>query len=81
LANLDQVDWVILQRKDFKRDPDDPGKFERYQAEALVHKKLPCDGLLGIGCYSDSVAADLKKLTGAAGLPVEIVARPNWYFP
>lgn len=80
LANLDQVDWFILQRRDFKKDPDDPGKFERYQAEALVHKKLPCDALLGIGCYSDSVAADLRKITAAAECSLEVVSRPGWYF-
>jgi hypothetical protein len=32
----DWVDWPLLQKRDFKRDPDDPAKLERYQAEALV---------------------------------------------
>ena len=37
LARLDQIDWAILQRRDFEHDPDDPGKKERYQAEALIY--------------------------------------------
>jgi hypothetical protein len=41
LNDLDKVDWDLLNRKDFKHDPDDPGKKERYQAEALVWKHLP----------------------------------------
>jgi O-acetyl-ADP-ribose deacetylase (regulator of RNase III) len=36
LARLDGIDWPLLQRRDFRRDPDDPARFERYQAEALV---------------------------------------------
>ena len=30
LADIDKIDWLILQQRDFKRDPDDPAKFERY---------------------------------------------------
>lgn len=41
LARLDVIDWDILQRSDFKRDNDDLGKLERYQAEALVHRHVP----------------------------------------
>ena len=35
------VDWSILQRSDLSHDPEDPGKKERYQAEALVWNQLP----------------------------------------
>jgi hypothetical protein len=35
-ARSDQIDWDILQRRDFRRDPNDPGKVERYEAELLV---------------------------------------------
>ena len=34
LARLDVIDWDILRHSDFKRDNDDLGKFERYQAES-----------------------------------------------
>ena len=57
LARLDQIDWDMLQRRDFRNDPEDPSKKERYQAEALVHKYLPIDALLGLVCYNDAVLA------------------------
>jgi hypothetical protein len=41
LNDLDRVDWDLLNRRDFRHDPEDPGKKERYQAEALVWKHLP----------------------------------------
>ena len=79
-ARLDQVDWRILQARDFSRDPDDPGKFERYQAEALVHKHLPIGALRGIVCHNESVAVGLREDLAKRGLKIEIVTRPTWYF-
>jgi hypothetical protein len=80
LARLDQIDWPILQNSDFKRDVDDLGKFERYQAEALVRGVLPVTSLVGIACYNvagvDRVAAQLA----ARHIAVPAAARTNWYF-
>jgi len=56
--DLDQLDWTILQNRDFKRDPDDPAKFGRYQAETLVHRHCPVQVLSGIVCHSDAVKMD-----------------------
>ncbi|MGB8920411.1 MAG: DUF4433 domain-containing protein [Pseudomonas sp.] len=80
LANLDQIDWSILQRRDFKRDPDDPRKMERYQAEALIHHHLPITGLLGIMCHTDAMKARIEADVAARGLTLPVHARPKWYF-
>ncbi|WP_025126642.1 DUF4433 domain-containing protein [Pseudomonas sp. PH1b] len=80
LANLSQIDWAILQRRDFKRDPDDPRKMERYQAEALIHNHLPITGLLGIMCYSDAMKKRIEQDLATRGLALPVHARPGWYF-
>lgn len=80
LSKLDQIDWHHLSERDFKRDPDDPGKFERYQAEALVHQHLPINALLGLVCYNDSVEASLKAEVASRGLNLKTFAKPKWYF-
>lgn len=77
LSSLDQIDWTILQKRDFKRGSDDVGKFERYQAEALVHKHLPIDALLGIACYNDVVASSLKAHLAKRGLTVAVATKPT----
>jgi hypothetical protein len=41
LSDLSAVDWDILQRRDFKQDPEDPGKFERYQRRPLCIRPCP----------------------------------------
>ena len=43
LDDLANIDWTILSKCDFKRDPDDPGKTLRYHAEALVHDPCPAN--------------------------------------
>jgi hypothetical protein len=80
LARLDRIDWDILQRSDFKRDNDDLGKFERYQAEALIFKHVPVSGLLGIACVNDAVAAQLRQQIAAAGSELKVAATPGWFF-
>ncbi len=80
LARLDVIDWTILQHSDFKRDLDDLGKVERYQAEALIHGQVPLDGLLGIACSSHAVAGELQAQVDAAGVELKVASRPRWYF-
>lgn len=80
LARLDRIDWDILQRSDFKRDNDDLGKFERYQAEALIFQHVPVSALLGIACVNDAVAAQLRPQIAAAGSELKVAATPGWFF-
>ena len=80
LKDLDQIDWNILQNRDFKRDPDDPEKIERYQAEALVHDHLPAEALIGLVCYTESVTAEISQLVSAKSLKIQVVKNTGWYF-
>jgi hypothetical protein len=80
LADLDKIDWEILQRRDFKRDPDDPGKFSRYQAEALVHKHCPIQGLSGIVCHNNHVKMQIEQAIAARAATLPVIERPGWYF-
>jgi hypothetical protein len=80
LDDLDQVDWDLLNRRDFRHDPDDPGKKERYQAEALVWKHLPIEGLLGICSYSEAVDKEIKQELAKRKIDMETVVKKDWYF-
>lgn len=80
LASLDKIDWPLLQARDFRRDEEDPGKFERYQAEALVHRHLPIRALLGIVCYTDTLRQTIERQVQERNLKLPIHARTGWYF-
>ena len=80
LSELERIDWQLLRQRDFKRDPNDPGKMERYQAEALVHRHLPVKALAGLACdgklQEERLIAELEK----AGQSLKVVVKPEWYF-
>jgi len=80
LKDLDRVDWNLLNRRDFKHDPDDPGKKERYQAEALVWRHLPVEALLGICCYNSAVAEEIKSELAKRALEMQTIVQTGWYF-
>lgn len=78
LANL--IDWDILCRHDFARSDSYPDKMERYQAEALAHRHVPSDALLGIGCVSEAVKIGIEQSVASAGSGLQVFVRPGWYF-
>lgn len=81
LERLDRIDWDILQRRDFKRDPENPRKTERYQAEALIYRHLPVAGLLGLVCHTQEIAQQLQAAIQTLKLNLNVHVRPRLYFP
>ena len=80
LSNLDCIDWEILRNRDFRRDPEDPGKLGRYQAEGLVYQHFPLEALLWVCCYDDSVQKNLMLKIEQLGLKLKVKLKPLWYF-
>lgn len=80
VAELDRIDWEILRRSDFAKDPNDPGKMERYQAEALVHHHLPADKLDEIICCTDGRTDELQRLAADAGVGISIATTRECFF-
>jgi hypothetical protein len=80
LEDLKKIDWDLLRRRDFKSDPEDPGKLGRYQAEALAHRHVPVEALLGIVCYESGAKETLQEHVRRLELTIEVRAIPGWYF-
>jgi hypothetical protein len=79
-GDLRQIDWRLLQERDFKTSDADPGKQLRYQAETLVHHRVPLEAILGIACYNDAVRDGIQAMLDERGLKISIKAAPNIYF-
>jgi len=79
LAQLNCIPWELLRNRDFKRDLSDPAKFERYQAEALVHQHLPLTGLSGIICHGNAQQAALQAEVAKRGQSLQVVVKPDCY--
>jgi len=80
LKCLSNIDWDILQRRDFRRDNNDPQKVERYQAEALIYKHYPIEQLKAIVCYSETEKSKIQGWLNQQNLNVRIEVRSDWYF-
>lgn len=79
-SDLERIDWPLLRSRNFKTSDEDPGRQVRYQAEALVHRQVPLDALLGIGCYDDRVRQELQSMVESRGLSLSVKTTPIWYF-
>lgn len=79
-ADLDRIDWAILQARDFRRDPNDPGKMERYEAEALARDHVPVQALFGAYCYDNVVHTEISRIVADAGSAMRVVANAKMFF-
>lgn len=80
LRNLGNVDFPLLQARDFRKSDVDPGKAERYQAEFLVKGTLPIPALWCIACYTEEVQRDLQAAAAGLDVSIRVITRPEWYF-
>jgi hypothetical protein len=80
LKDLDKIDWPLLQSRNFRTDPEDPGKTTRYQAEALIHRHVPVSALIGIACYDEAARLKVSRAAGTTGVSVDVRALSHFYF-
>lgn len=81
IADLEKViDWKILRNKDFKRDNEDPGKIERYQAEALIYRSMPLDAVSGIVCASTETKEKIISMVEKRNFNAKVIEKAEWFF-
>ena len=69
----------MWQARDFRRDPDNPGKFERYNAEALAHQHVPVGALQGVVCHNGEQETVLVEMVHNSNAALKVMSRPGWY--
>ena len=80
LYDLSEIDWELLQKKDFSHDSNDSSKQFRYQAEALVFRSVPLEAFHGLCCFEESVKLDLDFKQQGLKNQLKIVVKPEFYF-
>jgi hypothetical protein len=80
MAQLCEINWQILQNRDFRRDNDNPEKMEQYQAEVLIHRHLPTSSLLGAVCCNSRERDSAKSLVERVNVCLPVYAQSGWYF-
>lgn len=80
VSDLNRLPWKQLRERNFNRDPDDPLRVSRYQAEALIHRHLPVDALLGIVCYTQAVTEEIQSMMEDRYPAIKIKTLTSLYF-
>ena len=79
LGAVHQLDWKIWQARDFQRNPNDPDKLSRYQAEALAYRHVPVAALQGVVCRGGEQETALVEMVHNANAGLTVMSRPGWY--
>lgn len=79
LGALHQLDWKIWQARDFRREPNDPDKLARYQAEALAYQRVPVAALQGVVCHGAEQETALAEMVHNAHAGLTVMSKPGWY--
>jgi hypothetical protein len=78
--DLEKLDWKTIQSKDFRKRLEDPDRSRRYQAECLVHGRVPLEALLGVGCLDAACLNAVKEKIQYARNAIKVALKPAWYF-
>ncbi len=78
-ADIGVLPWDHWVARDFRHDPSDPDKFQRYQAEALAYRHVPISAIQGVVCHGADEATDLTEMVHNLALDLAVHARPGWY--
>lgn len=79
-ARLEALPWKDWRNRHFERHPEDPERFDRYQAEALVHGTVPLQAISGVVVYTESMGKRVTQWLAHSDAKIKVLARPGWYF-
>ncbi len=78
-AAVKGLDWERLQARNFQRDHNDPGRFERYEAECLAHRHVPVEALLALACSAPAEQNSVQRAVAECGLELRVAVKANWF--
>ena len=79
-VELSSLSWDLWNARDFRYDPEQPDKKERYQAEFLVHRYVPISAINEIACYNSESKQLVHSILERRGDTVPVQIHEDWYF-
>ncbi|NYS19497.1 DUF4433 domain-containing protein [Streptomyces sp. SJ1-7] len=80
LAQLDQVDWAVMEARIWRDTAEDPDRKRRRMAEFLMHGTAPLSAMLGIAAMNEEVATSVRHILTQHSHPMEVRVRREWYY-
>jgi len=79
-AQLDEVDWPLMNSRYWSDTNDDLDRKRRRQAEFLVHQRFPVRLIQGIGVINQHRKTETEALLAEFGLAIPVAAKSGWYY-
>lgn len=79
-AALVKLRWDIINDDTWHKEYSDTKK-EFKQAEFLIYQHLPVDGILGIIAQNDEIATFVRNEAAKANLSIQVITKPDYYYP
>ena len=80
VADLERVDWDVIQSWSWKNTLADLDRKRRKQAEFLVHERFPWELVSQIGVINPTMATRVTTMIGRAAHRPQMAIEPNWYY-
>ena len=80
LADLDKIDWPIMQARYWNDTAEDGDRKRRRQAEFLVHRSMPWELVREIGVMTEAMVGQVQGLVAAAAHRPVVALREEWYY-
>jgi ssDNA thymidine ADP-ribosyltransferase, DarT len=79
-ADLNEVDWEVINYWSWKNTEEDPDRKRRKQAEFLIHEAFPWKWVDGIGVINAAVEKKVAKVLAMANHQPPVTLQPKWYY-
>jgi hypothetical protein len=75
------IDWPLMRARMWNNTAADGERMERRMAEFLVLDAVPFELLEVAAVHSDHHRTTVERLFASVGLDLQVVTRPDWYYP
>jgi ssDNA thymidine ADP-ribosyltransferase, DarT len=80
LDHLDEIDWESIQESNFSKSDGDYDRPRRYQAEFLVHGKVPLKAIESLNVYNQHAADYVNEVLNENNINLAVNIQPQYFF-
>ncbi len=79
-ADLNRVDWAVINHWSWKNTEEDPDRKRRKQAEFLIHQSFPWSWVEGIGVINNAMQQQVSSVLAQTQHQPTVMIQPKWYY-
>jgi hypothetical protein len=79
-ADLDKIDWEMVDQHYWSNTEEDLDRMRRKQAEFLIKEHVPVHCILGIATYNEEANESVRNIMANLGIKIPTGVRNNYYY-